>query len=144
MAKSKYNADTFPLLAEGYAREGMIDVDIATKLGVVESTFYDYVNKYPKFSEALARGKAPVDTRVENNMLKRSDGYDYIETTTEKDGEGNILKIKTVTKHMPPDVSASSFWLTHRKRDKWGKVEGELVPDTLEDIATAIREQDTE
>jgi hypothetical protein len=144
MAKLKYNANTFPLLAEGYARDGMIDVDIAKRLGISKDTFYKYILKFSDFSDALTRGKAPVDVRVENNMLKRSDGYDYEEVTTEKDGDGNITKTKTITKHMPPDVSASSFWLTHRKKDKWGKAVEDSIEDSLEDIANAIREQDTE
>ena len=58
--------DTFPLLAEGYAREGMIDKEIAAKLGVSEATFYEYQKKYPEFSEAIKRGKKPVDVEVEN------------------------------------------------------------------------------
>jgi len=38
MAKTKW-CENFPLLAEGYAREGMIDIDIAAKLGISKIHF---------------------------------------------------------------------------------------------------------
>ncbi len=81
MAKEKYR-DDFPLLAEGYAREGMIDVEIAAKLGINKDTLYKYQKKYPEFLESIKKGKAPVDFMVENALLKRALGYEYVETTT--------------------------------------------------------------
>jgi len=128
MAKSKYNKD-FPLLAEGYAREGMRDKDIAKKLGISEDSFYQYKKKYPEFSESLKRGKAPVDTEVENALLKRAKGYSYEEIhqdvvdTGKRDENNNpILKIKAIKKikkQIAPDVTAQIFWLKNRKRKKW-------------------------
>lgn len=121
MAKLKYNED-FPLLAEMYAREGMRDVDICKKLGISKDTFYTYIKKYPDFSEAIKRGKAPVDFQVENAMLKRALGYDYEEETIEyenQDGKPAIKSKKTIKKHIPSDVGAGIFWLTNRNNDKW-------------------------
>jgi hypothetical protein len=122
-AKEKYNPDTFPLLAEGYAREGMIDKDIAAKLGISQTSFYEYLKKYPKFSEALNRGKVPVDIEVENALLQRAKGYEYEEksTTYIDDGTGRpkIKETKTVKKFIPPDTTAQIFWLKNRKSKEW-------------------------
>jgi len=123
MAKSKYDANTFPLLAECYARDGLIDVDIAKKLGISHETYYTYKKKYPEFFDAIKRGKKPVDYEVVNSLLKRALGYSFQEKTTELEIDSNGVpkpaKIKTVEKHIPGDVTAMIFWLKNRKPDKW-------------------------
>lgn len=122
MAKNKYT-DDFPLLVEGFAREGLNDTEIAGKLGIATSTYYDYQNKHTEFSDAIKRGKAPVDVKVENALLKRALGYSYEEKHSEvkinEKGEAKVIGIKTVTKNVPPDVGAQVFWLTNRKKHNW-------------------------
>ena len=123
MAKCKYN-ESFPMAAEGYARRGLTDEQIASNLNISVDTFYQYVKRFPEFSEALKRGKAPVDIQVENALLKRALGYKYKETTREacpdSDGEGSKLKVtKVVTKEVSPDVTAQIFWLKNRRPDLW-------------------------
>ena len=121
MAKLKYTED-FPTLAEMYARDGLIDKDIAKKLGISEDTFYKYIKNYKEFSDAIKRGKAPVDFQVENAMLKRALGYDYTEETIEYENvNGNpvIKGKKTIKKHVPSDIGAGIFWLTNRNNEKW-------------------------
>jgi hypothetical protein len=121
MARSKYDPDTFPKLAEGYARQGMRDVDIARKLGVGHDSFYKYQKRYPDFAEALKNGKAPVDFEVENKLLKRALGYEVTETQTESqtvDGK-QTTKVRVIKKHIAPDVTAQIFWLKNRAPDKW-------------------------
>ena len=54
-------------------------------MGISVETFYKYVKKYPDFSDSLKKGKAPVDVRVENALLKRAMGYEYEETIVEYD-----------------------------------------------------------
>lgn len=83
-------------------------------------------------SEAIKKGKAPVDIEVENALLKRALGYDYEEKITEVeevptgkfDAVGNpIMKtkrhIKTTTRHVPADVGAMIFWLKNRRAEQW-------------------------
>jgi len=123
MAKSKYVKD-FPARAEAYAKQGLIDKEIARKLGISKQTFYDYQKKHPDFLDSLKRGKAPVDFKVENALLKRAMGYEYEETTVEydaavEDQKAKPKKIKTTTKRVIPDVAACIFWLKNRKPKKW-------------------------
>ena len=42
---------------EGYAREGLSDVQIAEKMRISLTTYYDWQNKYPELSEAIKKGK---------------------------------------------------------------------------------------
>ena len=127
MAKPKYE-DTFPLRAEGYAREGLTDKQIAKNLGISHETLYQYQKKHSEFSDALKRGKAPVDIEVENALLKRARGYEIEEVTVEykpgkdgKDGEEKAkpTSIKKVKKQVLPDPTSMIFWLKNRLRKKW-------------------------
>jgi len=122
MAKLKYVKD-FTARAEGLAREGMIDEEIAAALGISTASYYNYQKKHVEFLEAIKRGKAPVDFKVENALLKRAMGYEYEETTVEYDAaiEGKKAtpkKIKKITKRVIPDVAACIFWLKNRKPKK--------------------------
>lgn len=122
MAKSKYNKDTFPLLGEKYAREGLTDIQIAKNLGISKQTFYNYQEKYIDFLDSIKRGKSPVDFQVENSLLKRALGYEFEEEEKEyKIVNGNKVLLKTTVKkkQLAPDVGAQAFWLKNRVPSKW-------------------------
>lgn len=108
----------------GWARDGVIDKDIAAKCGVAYSTFRGWRDKFPALSAALKEGKEVVDLLVENALLKRALGYTYEEKTYERkqvteEGDMGMLLTKTVTKEVLPDVTAQIFWLKNRKRAEW-------------------------
>ena len=125
MAKGKYKewiTGDGLLRLEGWARDGLTDKQIANNIGVNVGTLYAWMNSYPDISNAIKKGKAPVDIEVENSLLKRALGYDYEEKITEVRDlpDGNREKyIKTIKKHVPPDVGAIIFWLKNRRADKW-------------------------
>lgn len=127
MAKGKYADWLTPeglLKIEGWARDGLIDEQIAKNIGIRAGTLYEWKNRFPEFSEALKRGKEVVDREVENALLKRALGYEYTETTREavqdpNSGEVKMQVTKKVTKQVTPDTTAQIFWLKNRKPDKW-------------------------
>jgi len=80
------------VLVEGWARDGLTDLQIAKNIGVAMSTFCDWKNKHPEFSEALKRSKEVADFEVENALFKKA-----------KMG----------------DVTAQIFWLKNRKPKQW-------------------------
>lgn len=107
---------------EGFARDGMVNEEIAQKIGIHPSTLYDWQSKYPEIAEALKRGKEVIDRQVENALLKKALGYEYEEVKTyiEKDGAGNEKKkIEKTIKHIAPDATAIIFWLSNRKSNEW-------------------------
>ena len=126
---------------EGYAREGLSDVQIAEKMRISLTTYYDWQNKSPELSEAIKKGKAPVDDMVENALFKRAVGYSYVETTTDfelidtgkvdEDGkpvmEKKIKSVRSVKKEMAPDVGAAAFWLKNRRPDRWREKREEQI-----------------
>lgn len=106
------------LKIEGWARDGLTNEQIATNMGIVESTFYEWQNKYEELSEALKKGKEVVDREVENALLKRALGYEYEEVKIEEEEDGSIKKTVT-TKRRAGDVTAQIFWLKNRKPYEW-------------------------
>ena len=119
MAKSKWR-DTFPAKAEKLAEEGYIDIQIAQALGISETTFYEYQEQHPKFTEAIKRGKAKTDKRVIGSLLKRAVGMEYEEIATEvsvdsKTKKETITSKRVTKKFIPPDTGAAAFWLKNRQ-----------------------------
>lgn len=106
------------LKIEGWARDGLTDEQIADNIGIRRPTLYDWKNKYPDISDALKKGKEVIDRQVENALLKRALGYEYIETTKELTDLG-LTVTKQVTKQVSPDTTAQIFWLKNRKPKEW-------------------------
>ncbi|MCD8010939.1 MAG: helix-turn-helix domain-containing protein [Lachnospiraceae bacterium] len=105
-------------LLEGWARDGLTNEQIAENMGISESTFYKWKKEHPEISQALKEGKAVVDRKVENALLRRALGFTIKESRieTQKDGE---TKHVTIWKDVPPDVTACIFWLKNRKPEEW-------------------------
>lgn len=117
MAKGKYHewlSEDGLIKIQGWARDGLIDEQIAHNMGIATKTLYEWKNKYSEISEALKKGKEVIDRQVENALLKRALGYTYDETTYE-DG----VETKRVTKEVAPDTTAQIFWLKNRKPAEW-------------------------
>lgn len=72
------------ILLEGWARDGLIDEEIADKIGVSRSTLASWKNKFPEIKTALKKGKDVVDREVEMSLLKRARGFTYEEVTRER------------------------------------------------------------
>lgn len=150
-------------LIEQWAKDGLIDVQIAKNMGISEATFYDWKQKFPEFSEAVKKGKAVADQLVENALYKRAVGYQYEEETWEmltfnktetyeefgKDvvvstPETKEVRTKRVVKHQASDTQAAKFWLQNRQPEKWrDKRETELsgsINIPVEDKLNAAKE----
>jgi hypothetical protein len=125
MANSKWEEVKEKLqMVECWARDGLTDEQISNNLGISTTTFYEYKNKYPEFSESLKKGKEVVDYEVENALLKRALGYEYKEITKEsrwnrEKEEYELVISKEVTKQVVPDVTAQIYWLKNRKPRQW-------------------------
>lgn len=123
MAKGKYQRWLEPeglLLIEGWAKDGLIDEQIAHNMGINVSTLYEWKKKYNEITEALKKGKEVVDRAVENALLKRALGYDIEEVTTEYNfAMEKEIVTKRVKKHIAPDTTAMIYWLNNRKPEVW-------------------------
>lgn len=131
MAKSKWPQVKDRLFeVEMWARDGLLEKDIAKKLRVGISTFEEYKRKYPELQRALKKGKEIVDYEVENSLYKKCVGHYARETKAFKckeiyyDEEGRrcekeVVKAVDIDVFIPPDTMAIAIWLNNRKPDKW-------------------------
>ena len=103
------------------------DAEIALIIGVSDSTFTRY-KEDERFMDALKEGKAFVDNRVMRSLYQRATGYKYTEKTFEQLRYGSALPngknvlVKTVVKHVEPNVTAQIFWLKNRRPQDWRDV----------------------
>ncbi|EAE9670792.1 TPA: helix-turn-helix domain-containing protein [Listeria monocytogenes] len=164
MAKGKYAdwiTDEGLIKLEGYARDGLIDDQVAAKIGIARQTLYEWKKKYPVIDDALKKGKEVVDRHVESCLLKNAMGYTYTEDVPMRiknkyyDKENRLCEkeeviVVQVNKQKPAETVAQIFWLKNRKPESWrdkqniehsGNIEHspnpfeQLSPDELRKIA---------
>ena len=104
--KSKYDPTLIPAI-EMWARDGLIESEIAKKLGIGYSTLSLWKTKYVEIVEALKTNKEAADARVEKALY---------------------------TKALDGDTTAQIFWLKNRQPGKWRDkrdigVEGQITID---------------
>lgn len=109
------------ILIEGWAKDGLIDEQIATNIGITTTTFYDWKKKYADFSDALKRGKETSDYEVENALFKSATGYEYEERKEVQEVVDGVMRkrVEITRKQVPPNATSAIFWLKNRKPDKW-------------------------
>lgn len=118
------------LKIQGWARDGLTNEQIAHNIGINVGTLYAWKRKYKQIDNVLKKGKEVIDRQVENALLKRALGYEYIETKEyiEKTDDGKTKKkIEKTTKHMAPDTTAQIFWLKNRKPEFYRNLDAKKV-----------------
>jgi len=133
-AKPKFDfTDKHNLLRiEEWAFDGATDKQIAENIGYNETYFHELKNKFPELSDALTRGRAPLDRIVETSLYKKATGFTMKEQRPFKlkeeyyDEEGRRcvnekVEVVEVDAYYPPDVNAQAIWLRNRKVEKWNK-----------------------
>lgn len=105
------------------AKDGATDKEIARVFGISRATLCDWKNRFPEFSDALKKGKEPIDAAVECALLKRALGFQYTKTKVReiRNTAGVVVNIETTHETMMvlPDVLACRVWLTNRRPEKW-------------------------
>ena len=108
----------FERLGHWMARSGLTNSEIAAELNVAESTLYNWMQRHPRFLEALKEGREEPDRQVEQSLFDRAIGYEYTETKIVKEA-GKITRVERTTKFQNPDTTACIFWLKNRRPDRW-------------------------
>ena len=106
-------------LIKGWARDGLIDKDIAHNIGVSENTFCRWKKRSPAILGALRDGKPVADRKVESALFRSALGYQYTEVTRERDETGAMVVTKEVVKEVKPNTTAQVFWLKNRLPEVW-------------------------
>lgn len=86
------------LLIGAWARDGATDEELAKLMKISRSTLSEWKKRYEDIRNALADGKAVVDVKVENALLKNA---------------------------LAGDFKAQKYWLNNRKPGTWKDVREE-------------------
>lgn len=133
---------------------GATESEIAKNLGIANSTFMDYQNKYPDFSDFLKENRKKPVEEIKAAMMKRALGFKYEEkkVTTqqidftdwvsdilldaginvEKLKRPTLIKTEVTTKTVLPDVTACLILLKHWDKDENGNAKWTGDPASLE------------
>lgn len=137
MAKGKYKTwlteDGLKKLAEMAPR--LTDAEMAKEMGVSSSTYYDWLKRYPKMSEAVTRARTGADARAINESVEESlldaarGGIRTIKKpmkvrSTSYDTRGRRIEREEIVLadeqvYIQPNVKAQIFWLTNRAPERW-------------------------
>jgi transcriptional regulator with XRE-family HTH domain len=156
MAKGKYQEWLTPeglLRIEGWARDGLIDEQIAKNMGISPSTLYEWKKAYPEILESLKKSKEVADREIENALFERALGgvhevrktFKVKRTFYDEEGrkcEKEELKTGIDEVYIPGDTTAQIFWLKNRKPEQWRdkqEVQDTAAVEKLDDILEEMR-----
>ena len=132
------------LIVEGLARDGLDNKDIAKYFGYCDTYFSELISSISELSEALKKGRRPLETMVENSLFRRAFGgikvktqvRRFLEQRCECEGEnkkcpeckgtGKVLitdveLVQETITELPPDTGAAALWLKQKKSEIWNK-----------------------
>ncbi len=133
MAANLYEIKVAPKLEliRQWARRDLDDDYMYTKLGVSKSSWFEYKKKYPDLAEALSIGKDHINALVENQVVKNSLGFTYVEETVSSKKEvlynenGKRVKetvepiVIPLTKYKTSDPNSAKYFLNNRDPENW-------------------------
>ena len=135
MAKSKHKywiSEDGLREVSAWAAAGLVNDQIAQKMGIAASTLYDWINKYPEISEALKRQKVLPNENVINSLYQNATGYEYEEEqafkvkiieyspiTKQKIREEEKIEVVKVKRYHPAETTAALIWLKNRDSENW-------------------------
>lgn len=129
MAKGKYSrwiTEDGRRLIKGWARDGLTDEEIAKKMDISASTFYEWQKKYSEISEAIKRGREPTNVILEDTAFERATQWRKVKEVTKeprmdrKTGKIELVVVKEVEKKIPPDSTLLIFLMKNRMKEKYG------------------------
>lgn len=102
------------LLIEGWARDGLTDKQIASNIGINETTLNRWKKDHLPIMQVLKESKEIADRQVENALHKTALGFYYEEDMVTN--QGDVVRVK---KYSKPNTTAQIFWLKNRKPSNW-------------------------
>lgn len=124
-----YESEEFSNAMENYAMKGLTDKEIAIEVSLNPTYFLELKSKYDSISDALARGRAKINSAVRQKYLAVALGGLKRKSTTRKlpsmmeSGryiqEDGMVVMET-TEELPPNPQALATWLFNHD-EEWRK-----------------------
>lgn len=122
-------------------------------MGIAAGTLYAWLKDHDEISDAIKKGKAPVDIEVENALLKRATGYTVkvkkpvkVKTKRQLKDKGTIeeehIEFVEEEVYIAPDTTAQIYWLKNRRPDKWRDKPQTSAADTDDPLMAMLKRWD--
>lgn len=135
---------------EGWARQGLLNSEIADMLGISERTVYTWKGKYPQFAQAICAGARVSNGEILKSAFDQARGYtkrvsevvklreEYIDKESGKKLVRERAEVVEYDKYFEPDGRITKFMLTNRlpedyrdKRPDEQKEDGEMKIEVI-------------
>lgn len=132
-------------LIKGWRRQGIpVTRIIDDYIGVGRTAFFaHWVKESDALHKALATSAEIANSSVEEALLRRALGYDYVDSHYEMI-EGELRLTSQQSHHVPPDVKACLSWLFNRLPNRWRAIQEPLEAtqyvETVKNILVAMKE----
>jgi len=138
--RSTYDPEKHLPFVKLLAEKGCTDREIYPALGIGEKTFYEWKNRHPQFAQTIEKAREKPLVAVEGALYRRCMGYEYSETTLERNEVGEMVATKIVQKQMAPNLTGIIFYLINRS-DRWHdtrSAQKELGADEIRGLIDAM------
>jgi transcriptional regulator with XRE-family HTH domain len=105
---------------------GATNKDLAALFGVAVSTISKWMKDFPKFSDAIKKGKEEADIRVASALFKRATGFVKDDCEKVFQNKGDVIHAN-VREYFPPETAAAIFWLKNRQPAKWREKQTQVL-----------------
>lgn len=112
-----------------WARDGETEEEIAKKLNIACSTFFEYKKKYSEFSESLKNARAYDDEVIDALHRNTLGGIVKLKKPIKckkkffENGklvrEEEVIETAEEEIYITPDTVAQMYWLNNRQKSKW-------------------------
>lgn len=122
-------------------------------MGICRDTLNQWAKQFSDISDAIKKGKAPVDIEVENALFKRATGYTVkvnkpvkVKTKRQLKDKGTIeeehIELVEEEIYIAPDTTAQIYWLKNRRPDKWRDKPQTSAADTDDPLMAMLKRWD--
>lgn len=108
------------LLLRGWARDGLLDKEIAKKIGITPKTVCEWKKRSSLIRDALKKSGEMANREVEEMLFKRAMGFYVEEEITETRSTGDeeeVVMHRKLRKFIPPSETAMIYWLKNRFKE---------------------------
>jgi len=126
-----------------HLKKGATITSACAAVGIHRDTLYDWMNSKSDVSDTIKKARAIPDQKVENALFRSATmKHRFKEQHFKAVAKGEKIKMipeKTVTKIIPPNVTAQIFWLKNRMPEDWkDKTEHEHSGGVIIKVISAV------
>lgn len=123
--KGKYETHVKPHLdrIREYKKMGATDKQICQVLGISHTVYYEYLQKYPEFSDSLKTGQSEFVLVLKGRLASLTEPHkletkkQYIKVDQETGNKTQYTEI--TTREVDPDIAAINLLLKNLDKDNW-------------------------